>query len=258
MSDLQGRFVWYELMTTDTEAAKAFYGDVVGWCATDAHVPGMFYAMFTLGDVRVSGLMNLPEEARKMGVPPCWIGYVAVDDVDAAAERVKHLGGTVHVEPRDIPNVGRFSMITDPQNAALVLFKLSNPELDHLPEPLTPGHVGWHELLATDWEKVFPFYRDLFGWSKADAVDLGPMGTYQLFSLDGQTLGGMFTKPPMVPVPFWLYYFRVDDIDRASERGKAGGGQILNGPMQVPGGDWILQGMDPQGAMFALVGTRTA
>jgi predicted enzyme related to lactoylglutathione lyase len=87
-------------------------------------------------------------------------------------------------------------------------------------------------------------------------MDMGAMGTYQIFSADGQMIGGMFTKPPAVPAPFWLYYFVVDAIDAAIERVKAGGGQILNGPMEVPGGDWIIQGRDPQGAMFALVGKR--
>jgi uncharacterized protein len=256
MSDLQGRFVWYELMTTDREAAKAFYGNLVGWGAQDKQMPGMIYTILTVDDAPVSGLMDLPAEARKMGAPPGWIGYVAVDDVDAATDRVKSLGGTVHVPPKDIPDVGRFSMVADPQGAVLALFKSSNPGQDQPPVQRAPGHVGWHELLATDWEKAFPFYGELFGWFKAEAVDLGAMGTYQLFASHEQTIGGMFTKPPMIPVPFWLYYFLVDDIDGATERVKAGGGQILNGPMQVPGGDWIVQGMDPQGAMFALVGTR--
>src|SRR5215213_6329256 len=105
MSDLQGRFVWYELMTTDREAAKAFYGNLVGWGAQDKQMPGTIYTILTVDDAPVSGLMDLPAEARKMGAPPGWIGYVAVDDVDAATDRVKSLGGTVHVPPKDIPDV---------------------------------------------------------------------------------------------------------------------------------------------------------
>lgn len=255
MSDFQGRFIWYELMTTDTAAAKAFYGDVVGWGAKEAPVPGVSYTLFTLGELPVSGLMDLPEEVRKMGVPPNWIGYVAVDDVDATTDRVTQLGGTVHVPPQDIPNVGRFAVVADPQKAVVALFKPSAPGPDQMPEPGTPGRIGWHELLAEDWETVFPFYSALFGWTKADAMDMGAMGTYQLFALGEQTLGGMFSKPPMVPVPYWQYYFNVDDIDAAVERVTAGGGKVLNGPMEVPGG-WIIQGMDPQGAMFALYGPR--
>ena len=118
-----------------------------------------------------------------------------------------------------------------------------------------PGRVGWHELLAADWEKALAFYGELFGWQKADA-DVGAMGTYQLFSAGGQTIGGMVTKPPTVPVPFWLYYFNIGDIDAAAKRVTAGGGQILDGPLELPGGSWIVQCTDPQGAMFALEGKR--
>jgi predicted enzyme related to lactoylglutathione lyase len=257
MSVSEGRFVWYELMTTDTEAAKAFYGKVVGWGTQDGPVPGMVYTLFTTGETPVSGLMDQPEDARKMGAPPSWIGYVAVDDVDAAAERVKRLGGTVHVPPRDIPSVGRFSVIADPQSAVLALFKPADcNEEAQPPERGTPGRTEWHELLAADWEKVFGFYGELFGWQKAEAMDMGAMGTYQLFSAGGRAIGGLFTRPPVVPAPYWLYYFNVGDIDAAVERVKAGAGQILNGPMEVPGGGWIIQGKDPQGAMFALYGRR--
>jgi uncharacterized protein len=256
MSISHGHFVWYELMTTDTEAARAFYSEVVGWGAQDASMPGMSYTLFTAATTPASGLMDLPEDARKTGAPPHWMGYVAVEDVDATAERVKNLGGMVHVPPRDIPNVGRFAVVADPQTATFALFRPSSPGQAQPPEPGAPGRIGWHELFAVDWEKAFAFYNHLFGWQKADAVDIGPLGTYQLFSAGGQTLGGMFTKPPSVPVPFWLYYVNVADIDAATARTKDRGGQILNGPMEVPGGSWIVQATDPQGAMFALVGRR--
>jgi predicted enzyme related to lactoylglutathione lyase len=257
MSDLHGRFVWYELMTTDPGAAKAFYGEVVGWGTQDVPMPGMTYTLFTVGETHVSGLMDLPEDARKRSAPPSWLGYVAVDDVDATAEHAKRLGGAVHVPPRDIPNVGRFSIIADPQGATLgLLFRSSNPGQDHPPELGSAGRAGWNELLATNWETAFAFYGELFGWRKPEAVPIGEMGVYQLFSAGELPIGGMFTKPPMVPVPFWLYYFNVSDIDAAAARVTASGGQILNGPMEVPGGSWIVQGRDPQGAMFALVGAR--
>jgi hypothetical protein len=257
MADQKGRFVWYELMAGDTEAAKAFYTKVVGWGTQDGPVPGMAYTMFTIGQTPVGGMMAQPEDARKMGAPPSWIGYVAVDDVDATAERIKRLGGAVHVPPTDIPNVGRFSVVADPQSAVFALFNSPNTCDAPLPERGTPGHVGWHELSAADWQKAFAFYSELFGWQKADAMDMGAMGTYQIFSAGGQPVGGMMNKPAMVPVPNWLYYINVADIDAAVDRVKTGGGQILNGPMQVPGGDWIVQGKDPQGAMFALVGQES-
>jgi uncharacterized protein len=256
MVNSHGRFVWYELMTTDMEAAKAFYAKVVRWGTQDASMPGMAYTLFTAGESSVCGLMELSEDARNMGAKPSWIGYVGVNDVDATADRIRHLGGAVHVPPKDIPKISRFSVVADPQMATLALLKWLKPGQEQHAELGTPGRVGWHELLAADWEKALAFYGELFGWEKAEA-DVGAMGTYQLFSAGGQTIGGMVTKPPMVPVPFWLYYFNVGDIDAAAKRVKAGGGQILNGPLEVPDGSWIVQCTDPQGAMFALEGKRS-
>ena len=125
--NFHGRFVWYELITTDMEAAKTFYTKVMGWGALDASVPGRAYTLFTAGNVLVSGLMDLPEDARKMGGKPSWLGYVGVNDVDAAADRIKHLGGAVHVPPTDVPNISRFSIFADPQTARLALFKWLKP-----------------------------------------------------------------------------------------------------------------------------------
>ena len=167
MANSHGRFVWYELVTTDMEAAKAFYTEVVGWSTQDASMPGVAYTLFTARGASVSGLMSLPEDARKSGLRPSWLGYVGVDDVDAAAERIKQLGGAVHVPPKDVPNVSRFSVAVDPQMATIALFKWLNPEPERPAELDAPGRVGWHELLADDWEKAWGFYKELFGWQKA-------------------------------------------------------------------------------------------
>ncbi len=256
MSASHGRFVWYELMTTNTRAAEAYYSKVVGWRAQAAPNASMPYTLFSVGETPVSGMMDQPEEAKKMGAPPSWLGYVAVDDVDATTDQAKRLGAAIYVEPRDIPNVGRFAVIADPQKAAIGLFKWSIPMQEAPVEPGTPGRIGWHELMTTDWEKAYAFYNALFGWQKAEAFDMGAMGKYQIFSTGGPAVGGMFNKPPEVPHTFWLYYFNVGDFDAAVERVKADGGAVVNGPMEVPGGSWIVQAKDPQGAMFALVGRR--
>lgn len=255
MVNSHGRFVWYELMTTDIETAKAFYANVVGWRARDSAMPGLAYSLFTVGDVPVTGLMSLPEDARRAGVTPHWIGYVGVDDVDAAVVRIKQLGGTVHVPPTDVPDISRFSVVADPQMATLALVKGLQPRQAPSAELGALGRVGWHELLAADWEKAFAFYGELFGWRKADS-HVGAMGAYQQFSAGGQAIGGMFTKPPTLPLPFWLYYFNVGDIEAAATRVEAGGGQILYGPTTVPGGAWIVHCLDPQGAIFALLDRR--
>jgi uncharacterized protein len=255
MVDYPGRFVWYELMTTDMAAARAFYAEVVGWGAHDASTPELAYTLFTAGEDSVSGLMGLPEEARKLGATPRWMGYVGVNDVDATAGRIKRLGGAVYVPPTD-SNIGRISVVADPQAATLALVTGLRSGQSKSVQPDELGRVGWHELLATDWEKVFPFYGEIFGWQKAEA-EIGPTDTYQLFSTGGQAVGGMLAKRPAEPVPFWLYYFNIDDLDTAAERVKSAGGRILEGPLELPGGSWIARCMDPQGAAFAVQGKRS-
>lgn len=251
-----GRFIWHELMVPDPAAAEVFYGAVLGWGRQDASTTEQPYTLFTAEDRPAAGLFPLPEEVRARGARPGWIGHVAVEDVDAVVAEALRLSGQVHVPPRSIP-IGRFAVIGDPQGAVLALFAGTLPE----PQPMgTPGHAGWNELAAADWQAAFPFYAALFGWERAEAVDIGPMGIYQTFgpSAGGAAMGGMYTKPPALPQPFWLYYFAAGDIDAAAGRVAAAGGQVLNGPMQVPGGAWILQALDPQGVIFALLGSRTA
>jgi predicted enzyme related to lactoylglutathione lyase len=244
-------FVWYELMTTDTDAAEAFYGAVIGWTPQAFSLPGMRYTVMNAGETMVAGVMSLPPEAA--GLPPGWVGYIGIDDVDAATERLRQAGGSVHRAPADIPDVGRFSVVADPQGAMFMLFKPSGEGGPPAP-PMTPGHVGWRELYAADGASAFDFYAGQFGWTKAEAMDMGPMGIYQLFAAGGDPIGGMMNKPEGVPAPAWLYYFNVAAIDAAAGRVTEHGGQILMGPHQVPGGSWIIQCIDPQGAPFALVG----
>ena len=155
-----------------------------------------------------------------------------------------------------MPNISRVSIAADPQMATIALLKWLDGGQAPPAEFDAPGRVSWHELVAADWEAAFAFYRELFGWQKAEADTGGPAGTYQLFSAGGQTIGGMFTKSVVEPVPFWLYYFNVGDIDAAIRRVTASGGTILNGPIEVPGKRWIARCADPQGAIFALAGKR--
>lgn len=252
MSNPNGKFVWYELMTSDKAAAEAFYRKVVGWTITDSGMPGFDYAIVNAGERPVGGVMTLPKEASDAGGRPGWMGYIGVDDVDAKADAVAKAGGKIHRAPADIPGVGRFAVVADPQGAILTLFKGQGEEQPDV-APGAPGHVGWHELLATDHKAAFAFYSREFGWAKDEGIDMGPMGTYQLFSYGGLAVGGMMDRPPAVPMSFWNFYFNVDEIDSAIDRVKANGGQVINGPMEVPGGAWIIQGVDPQGAMFSLV-----
>lgn len=252
MPEILGTFVWYELMTTDTKAAEAFYRAVIGWNIQDSGMPGGGYAIVSAGHTPMGGLMALPAEVCEAGGRPGWVGYIGVSDVDALASRVEQLGGAIHRAPADIPGVGRFAVAADPQGAVFVLF---TPLPGQSPPQGSLGQVGWHELYAGHLDSAYAFYAAVFGWTKGEAIDMGPMGLYQLFATGSEVpAGGMMTKPGNVPVPFWLYYVNVDDIQAAAARVSAHAGQVVHGPTQVPGGNWIAQCMDPQGAMFALVG----
>jgi len=246
------KFVWYDVMTTDTKAAERFYQDVIGWDRQDSGVPDRSYTLLSVGSTMVGGLMPIPEDARKAGINPAWMGYIGVDDVDAYARRVWDSGGTIHRGPEDIPGVGRFAVAGDPHGAGFMLFAPNSAQQPASAPPGTPGHIGWHELHAGDLESAFAFYSGLFGWTKAEAVK-SPAGLYQTFATGGAPVGGMMTKPPHMPRSGWLFYFNVDAIKAAIGRVSAGGGEVLHGAMQVPGGSWMAQCRDPQGAMFAMV-----
>jgi len=249
-------FCWYELVTTNPKAATTFYKSVFGWTAKDAGQSGMDYTLLSAKEHMIAGLMAINEEMKQRNVPPCWTGYVAVPDTDAYVKKVVAAGGKLHRPAADIPGVGRFALVTDPHGAAFFLFTPIGENPNPPPAPGTPGHIGWHELYTGDLESAFKFYSKLFGWTKSTAVDMGPMGTYQLFAINGEDKGGMMTKPPHIPVATWGYYFNVAALDAALGRVTKGKGKVLNGPMQVPGGSWIAQCVDPQGAHFSLVAPK--
>lgn len=190
-----------------------------------------------------------------VGGHTAWIGYIAVDDVDAHLAKIVEAGGKLWKPATDVPDMLRFAVLSDPQGAAIVVFT-PNPAMPspQRPAPPAPGTIGWHELYTTDLEAGFDFYSKLFGWTKVSDMDMGPMGAYRIFDQgDGKPMGdgGMMTKPPQVPVSHWNFYFHVDSINAAVERVNAAGGKVLTGPTQVPGGGWIIQGQDPQGAIFS-------
>ena len=251
MADVRGNFGWYELQAADPAAAAAFYSKVVGWKTNAMEGPNGTYTILETAEGGVGGVGGIAEAARIAG--PGWIGYIAVGDVDAMAEEAKKAGAKVVTAPSDIPGILRFSTIADPQGALFVLYRGFAAGGPPTGGPDQPGYVGWHELAATDGAKAFDFYSGLFGWTKSGAHDLGPMGVYQLFTAGGADIGGMMSRPPGTPGPAWNYYFQVDAIGAAVERLSASGGKVMNGPMQVPTGQWIVQCTDPQGAMFNLL-----
>lgn len=238
-------------MTTDMEAAQAFYKSAIGWTAKDHGDPTQPYTLFSAKERMVAGLMPRPDDMPDM--PPCWTGYIAVDDIKACVTKIKAAGGAVHKGPWDVPGVGHMAVAADPHGAAFMVMQETASDPNPPAAPDTHGHMGWHELYAGNVDEAWTFYSKLFGWKKSQAIDMGPMGVYQLFAVNGVDVGGMMLRPKEVPVPCWLYYISVDALDKAVARVTKAKGKIVNGPMQVPGGMWIAQCMDPQGAMFALV-----
>ena len=253
MSSSSGAFVWHELKTTDAAAAAAFYCKVVGWEAEASNLPGIDYTRLMVGNAPRAGLMTLPAQASAAGATTGWTGYVYVDSVDETAARLQEAGGAMLHPPMDIPGIGRFATVTDPQGAAFALFQPASSAEGNPPAMGAPGTVGWNELHAADWTTAYDFYAALFGWEKGDTVDMRAMGTYQLFTVDGVAVGGMMTQMQPGRRPAWLYYFNVPSIKDAAARVAAEGGQVTAGPHPVPGGSWIIQCTDPQGGAFALV-----
>ena len=251
-----GRPLWYELMTTDTKAAEKFYRTVVGWTAVPFEGSPQPYSTFNRsGDVPVAGLMKQPDG---MNFPPFWAMYIGVQKLEDGVAHIKKLGGKELSPVIDIPKVGRMQMLTDPQGAAFYIYEpADDPKQPEGAPEIVEG--SWHELMTTDAPAAMKFYTELFGWKQSETMDMGEMGKYYMFNRPHGMIGGMMNKPPQmasVP-PNWQIYFRVPDINVAAERIKANGGQILNGPMEVPGGDWVLNAMDPQGAPFSLHAKKT-
>ena len=245
-ADIRGRFIWHELLTTDTAAAGAFYPRVVPWRTQPSSMPG--YTIWMAGQSQVGGLMALPADAA--GTPPHWLIYIGTPNVDATAEHAQRLGARVLKSATDIPNVGRFAVLADPQGATFALYT-PGPTGGASPAP-GPGVFSWHELATTDVAGALRFYGELFGWTKGAGHDMGPMGVYQIFERFGSMVGGMCNVQGPATPPSWLSYVQVTDSGRAVAAAKSAGGRLLHGPVEVPGGSWIALFMDPQGGAFAV------
>ena len=247
-----GTFVWHELMVPTPSAAPSFYTGVTGWGTQKFDGP-MDYTMWTVGPAPIGGLMALPPELAANGVPPHWLHYVAVTDVDATAKKAESLGGHVNVPPTDIPDVGRFAVLADPQGAVFAIYK--SDQSAPAPGKPRPGEFSWHELATTNDGAAFDFYSKLFGWTETGSMDMGGGMMYKMFGARGgsEPLGGMYTiGGEMDPMPpNWLGYVFVENVDDATTAVKQAGGTVIRDPMEIPGGRVAIF-TDPQGAAFAV------
>jgi hypothetical protein len=258
----RGHHVWYELMTPDAEASKAFYDKVVGWNFGEPVAEYQGYRMIGRSDGGFAGgVLTLTDEMKQHGARPTWLGYIGVDDVDTAIGSIEQAGGKTLMPATDIDNVGRIAMVADPSGAPFYIMKPIPPAGDPNAQSDVfsvdqPQHIRWNELSTTDQDGAIDFYRNQFGWTQEGAMPMGEMGDYKFIQANGVGIGAVMRKPEQIPVSMWSYYIGVDDIDRAIEAVKSGGGTITNGPNQIPGGEYALNAMDPQGAAFGLVGPR--
>jgi uncharacterized protein len=267
MSNHHGDFIWYELMTPDAKASEAFYGPLLNWSFGGSDD----YREITASEGGVGGMLQLTPEMTAGGAHPGWVGYILVDDVDAMVSSIEHGGGKTYLPARDMEGIGRFAMVADPQGAPFYVMKPIPPA--GVDDPTSYafsydrpriGHCAWNELMTADPDAAKHFYGQRFGWVKDGELDMGPMGMYEFLRHTGRSdgsvmgqgmLGAVMGKPPEMPST-WNHYFRVADIDAAQAHVEASGGTIIDGPREIPGGDFSMNAIDPQGAHFALVGSR--
>jgi predicted enzyme related to lactoylglutathione lyase len=254
-----GDWIWYELMTTDADAATRFYGAVVGWSVARPTADGLDYREITApsGEM-VGGMLTLTPEMTTEGARPAWVGYLAVDDVDRAVASITKSGGQVLMPAHDLPGVGRFAMVADPAGAPFYVMRGTVERTSHAfagSDGPRAGHCAWNELQTADPAAALSFYTAQFGWARDGELDMGHGGKYHLLR-HGPQIGGVMAQAPGVPRAGWSFYFRVADIDAAVAAIAAGGGRMMVGPIPVPGGDFAVHGLDPQGAAFAVVGQR--
>ncbi len=256
MGDQHGDFIWYELLTTDPDAAQRFYSAVVGWDFAPSGMPCGDYRFFSYAGQGIGGMLHITPEDCAKGARAAWLGYIGVNDVDASAASIQAAGGHVYIPPTDIPGVGRFAMVSDPQGHPFYLMRGSSPEASKSFSMDGIGHCVWNELNAQEHKAMLAFYGEQFGWQSGDFMDMGPMGEYRFITQNGVSIGAMMTVTPGTQDPQWTYYFMVADIDVAAAAIVAEGGQVLQGPSEVPGTLFMVRGLDPLGTEFAIVGQR--
>ncbi len=243
-----GSFSWFELATTDQDAAKHFYTSLFGWTFYDSPMgPNDFYTTFQLDGQKVGATYTLQQDQLAIGVPPHWNLYIAVESADAAVARALELDGKVLGGPFDVSTHGRMAFIADPTGAAFSVWQAGDhPGVSLVGEP---GAVCWADLSTPDQATAAAFYRDLFGYT------LPPGEGGYLHIRNGEAfIGGMLAaaqRDPNAP-PHWLVYIQVEDSAVSTAKAKELGASIFAGPVEIPNAGTLTVLADPQGAVFAL------
>ena len=259
MSSVHGKWLWYDLMTPEPSAAKAFYEAVLGWQVALGTEPPVFYAHISRADgTHIGGMVALSPEMAAHGAKPTWLGYIGVDDIEASITAITAKGGRLLV-PKITISEGSFALVTDPDGAPFYLITPTPPPGAAPSTAFSMAHDGscsWNELCASDDAAMVSFYGDIFGWQQAGDMDMGPAGRYRFIASEGEPIGAIMPRGEQIPLAHWNHYFRVGHIDAATAAITAHGGKVLAPPHEVPGGDWSVHATDPQGAAFCLVGKR--
>lgn len=256
-----GAWIWYELITPNPEGAKAFYEPLLGWNMQMGGEATNGYGFIANADGGMAGgILTRTDELKERGCTAKWIGYIGADNVDETIAEIEKAGGKVLMPAQDVPMAGRIAMVADCCGAE---FYVMTPLSQNEGEVSTSfsaakrfGRCGWNELHAGNAANAEQFYTSLFGWGTPDFMDMGELGKYQFVAHNGETCGAIMGMMPDIPFPIWSHYFWVESIEACKEIAEKNGGTIINGPMEVPGGDWIIQGVDPQGVVFSLVGAK--
>lgn len=252
MPNAHGTPIWYELMSNDPEASKAFYDAIFSWNVQPPPAGEQDYRMIDTGSGLVGGVLKLTQGMRDGGARPVWLMYIGVEDVDACAKTIEAAGGSIHLAPFDIPGIGRIAMAADPQGIPFYIMRGASNEESTVFERTGMGKCNWNELSTPDAVAANAFYAKVFGWSYPDKMSMpGDMGDYVFVAVGETTIGATMKRPPGGPTG-WQFYFRARDIDEAATTIAAKGGKVLDGPMEVPGGDRVLVAEDPHGVRFGV------
>lgn len=265
MSQAAGGFIWYELMTTDANAAARFYGAVIGWKVADRPDPragGPDYRQITRDDGgSAGGVLQITPDMRAHGARPAWVAYLHVRDVDVAVRAIEADGGCALMPKRTLP-VGEIAMVADPMGAPFYVMTPVPPPgrpdaVSDVFDEARPQHVRWNELQSPDVERARAFYGKHFGFRFDESMPMGPQyGDYHFIDQGGLRVGGLM-KPADAALPGgWTFYFGVRSASAAKRAIEAAGGLVQMDLHQVPGGEWVLIATDPQGARFGVVGPR--
>jgi predicted enzyme related to lactoylglutathione lyase len=252
---LPGKFVWFEHASKDPKKAQLFYAEVFGWKVQPFPMGADSYDMILAGDTpdtMLGGYASL-----ESGRTPHWISYVSVNDVDAAVKAAAANGGKIVEPPTDIPTVGRYARIADPQGAEICVFRNSTGDPPDAPSGVPSGRFLWNELHTTDPAKALAFYEKVVGFTSR-TMDMGPAGKYHVIGKGGADRGGVTNELAPGAKPHWLPYVSVDDTDATVARAKKFGAKIAMPATDIPGVGRFAVFDDPTGAQLAVLKPQPA